>query len=425
MSDGRSRISTREALRFLTDASRALASSLDYQTTLQTVAGLAVPRVGCYCLVDIIEESEQGIRGERVRRFAVAHIDPEKEEVLRRTADNPREVRPGLPLDEVLRTGEPMLVERVTDEWLERIASGPEQMRRIRDLGTTSFIMAPLLARGQMLGVLGLGSTRTDRFYGERDLALAAELARIAALSIDNARLYAESQRAIRARDEVLGIVSHDLRNPVGTVFTAASMLLDLLPAEEDGIQQKNLRIIRRSAERANRLIQDLLDVTRIEAGRLPIDPAPVSAGTILLEARQMLEPLAADASLEIATHTEDDLPMVIADQERVLQVFSNLGGNAIKFTPAGGRITLRASHINDGVRFSVADTGSGIPPEQLPHLWNRFWQAQHGDRRGAGLGLAIVRGIIEAHGGEISVDSTLGRGARFGFTLPLADVKN
>jgi signal transduction histidine kinase len=170
-----------------------------------------------------------------------------------------------------------------------------------------------------------------------------------------------------------------------------------------------------------NRLIGDLLDVSRIESGRLVVDPHPQSVEPLLAEAAEMLTPLAATRGLTFRAPVEAELPRVLADTSRVLQVISNLGGNAIKFTPPGGMVLLTAEHAGSEVRFAVTDTGPGIPEEQLPHIFSRFWQAHGTDRRGIGLGLSIAQGIVEAHGGRIWVTSRLGEGTRFFFTIPVA----
>ena len=229
------------------------------------------------------------------------------------------------------------------------------------------------------------------------------------------------AEQAVRARDAVLAIVSHDLRNPIHTISMAAAWELEVLP-EGDTQHRKQWHIVRRSAERANRLIQDLLDVARIEAGQLSVEAAPSAAADLVAEAVELHASVAGDKGVELVQlATAADLPAVLADRERTLQVFGNLLGNAIKFTPAGGQVSVGAEAAPGAVVFSVADTGPGIAPEHLPHLWDRFWQAQRASRSGAGLGLAIARGIVEAHGGEVVVDSELGRGTRFRLTLPAA----
>jgi signal transduction histidine kinase len=207
----------------------------------------------------------------------------------------------------------------------------------------------------------------------------------------------------------------------------ATSSLLDVAGA--DASRTNPLRIIRRSGERMNHLIQDLLSVTTIEAGRLSIAPRKVSVHDLLEDAAQTLEAIAREKSLTLsfdsAATTASQLPAVRADPGRVQQIFSNLVGNAVKFTPAGGSITLSAVRGDGKVQFSVTDTGPGIPPAQIPRLFGKFWQAKRGDGRGVGLGLAIARGIVEAHGGTITVESEVGRGSVFTFALPLWDEKS
>ncbi len=173
-----------------------------------------------------------------------------------------------------------------------------------------------------------------------------------------------------------------------------------------------------------NRLIQDLLDVARMEAGQLSVTRAPLAAAGLLVEAVDMQRPLASSSSVELRLDLERDLPEVIADRDRLLQVFENLIGNAIKFTQAGGRITVGAAPRNDELVFWVADTGCGMAPESLPHVFDRFWQATRADRQGAGLGLPITKGIVEAHGGRIWVESALGRGSTFFFTIPVGSAE-
>lgn len=233
-------------------------------------------------------------------------------------------------------------------------------------------------------------------------------------------KVEAELRKAIQARDEVVAVVSHDLKNPVGTIHAAADLLRSgILPPEA---REEHLAIVIRAAERMDRLIQDLLDVARIEAGGLSVDPRPVAVDAILEEARAMAEPVASEKDLRLRSRVEGDLPPVLADRDRLLQVFSNLVGNALKFTPSGGCVTLRARAEDGAVAFSVADTGRGFDAEARDHLFDRFWQVNRQARDGAGLGLAIVKGILDAHGSAIQVESEPGEGATFSFSLPVAE---
>jgi two-component system, sensor histidine kinase and response regulator len=230
-------------------------------------------------------------------------------------------------------------------------------------------------------------------------------------------QLKQEAEAATRARDDVLATVSHDLKNPLGTIYTSAALLLDMEMAP--GAQRHQIEIIRRTARRMDRLIQDLLDVSRMEGGRFSVDQRPESARALLEEAVEMHASIAAARDIGLSAELPAGDAEVHADRHRVLQVLSNLIGNAVKFTPDGGRITLRLEHDAGWARFHVSDTGSGISQEDLPRIFDRFWHG--GEGGGSGLGLAIARGIVEGHGGEISATSS-GSGTTFSFSLPLTD---
>jgi signal transduction histidine kinase len=283
-------------------------------------------------------------------------------------------------------------------------------------------MIVPLVARGRTLGAITFASTEASgRRYGPADLTLAEGLAGRAALTIDNARLYKEAQQAAQARDEVLAVVSHDLRNPLNVISLGAAALLKRLPEQAEAASwRKQADLIRRSADRAIRLIQDLLEVAKLEAGRLTVERQPEDAGRLVDEVVELHRPLAEARGLKLERELGPALPAVLADRSRVLQVFSNLIGNAVRYTPEGGRITVRALRDGPRVCFCVSDTGKGIAPESLPHLFERYWQAKSSSE-GAGLGLPIARGIVEAHGGGMWVESEPGKGSTFCFTLPVA----
>ena len=243
-------------------------------------------------------------------------------------------------------------------------------------------------------------------------------LLRARALSLALRQRAEDAEQATRTRDEVLAIVSHDLRNPLNLVLTGGAFLLEtatgLAPRERE-----QLRLIHRAAGQMNRLIQDLLDVSTLEAGKVSVDPRPEPVEPLVREACGLLGHAAEAKRIEVSCEFGPALPPVRADRDRIHQVFGNLIGNALKFTPEGGTIRVRAEPDGGAVRFSVSDTGPGIRPEHLPYVFDRFWQARRSREGGAGLGLAISRGIVAAHGGEMWVESMAGQGSTFHFTLP------
>jgi PAS domain S-box-containing protein len=229
------------------------------------------------------------------------------------------------------------------------------------------------------------------------------------------------AEAASRLREDLVAIVSHDLRNPLSAITTSVSLLRSAAGLDETGRARKYVETIGRSAERMKRLISDLLDMASIDAGHMAIEPTPQSATALLQEAVEMLQPVASDKSLRLEAEDVEPQLAAQADKERVLQVLSNLVGNAIKFTQEGGSVHVRAESADDMVRFSVIDTGQGVPEEQLPHLFDRYWQAKKSGRMGIGLGLSIAKGIVDAHGGQIWAESSPGKGTAFHFTLPTA----
>ncbi|CAN5836396.1 GAF domain-containing sensor histidine kinase [soil metagenome] len=297
----------------------------------------------------------------------------------------------------------------------------------IEGFGVLAYAGIPLLTSdGHALGTLCVMDVVT-RDWTEDQIASLTDLAAAVSTEIELRMDIAERVRveqslheAVRLREEVLGIVSHDLRNPVHTVSLSSGFLLEIIPeVEEQAVLRKQLGIIRRAAEQMDRLIRDLLDVASIASGRLSVERHSHDAAALLRAACETLQPIAQEKGIHLEAHTPAGTYPVLVDADRIHQVLSNLVGNAIKFTPEGGKIVLSLEAADQGVEFSVADTGSGIPASQLPHIFEQFWQARGAGRQGAGLGLAITKGIVEAHGGRIRVESTVEEGTTFSFTIP------
>ncbi len=400
--------------RFLAEAGLVLATSLNYEETLTRIAVLAVRDVADLCIVEVVEDDQE------VRRLKVVSRDPSKAWLCELLSRIPLDRRRPYLTRSVLETRQPVLMQHPSVETIASFAQGEEHQQALRAAEIRSLVAVPLVAHERLLGAITFVSSTASRVYGPADVRLAEELARRAALSIESAQLYREARQATQARDDVLGIVAHDLRNPLNSILMQAKLLRGR-GAEPKHPARDPAEMIERAATRMNRLIQDLLDVTRMEAGRLSVEPARVPVQQIVSESVEAQKTLGTSASLELRLDVALGLPEVWADRDRLLQVFENLIGNALKFTKPGGRITVGAARRGGEVLFWVTDTGGGIAAEDLPHLFERFWQARKAERRGAGLGLPIVKGIIEAHGGRIWVESLPGQGSTFFFTIPAA----
>lgn len=231
----------------------------------------------------------------------------------------------------------------------------------------------------------------------------------------------AAAQRASRAREEMLGVVSHDLRNPLSAIAMCARALGET-PGRTERVDQYAQTILD-AADSMSRMISDLLDVASIEAGRLSVERTSADPIVIIVRAMGLFEHVADERSIALNGDLPERLPDVSADVGRVTQLLANLIGNALKFTPPGGRVIVRAAEEPNGVRVDVTDTGPGIPPDDLPYIFDRFWHAQRSAKvRGTGLGLTIARGVAEAHGSALTVESVVGRGSTFTFWLPYAE---
>lgn len=410
--DMRERKRLESGQQFLVEASQVLVSTLDYESVLERLARLVVPRLADYCLVDVVEGAE-------IRRVAAVHRDPDEEPRLSVLRNQPVTDDLAVGVSRVVRSGESELVPQVTDAMLRALAQDDEHLEALHALGPSSSVIVPLRARGRIVGTLTCVTSTSGRRYGREDLELVEELARRAALAVDNARLYREAVQATNVRDQVLRIVAHDLRNPLQSISLAVGLLLRRLPHER-APEREPLRVALRSAEHAQRLIQDLLEVAKLDAGGIAVDRRPEDVAALVRDVADLERPLAEEKGLALEVVLPESLPLLPLDRDRIVQVLVNLVGNAIKFTDRGA-VTLGAEPVEGAVRFWVSDTGPGIAADELPHLFDPFWQAQRTAKAGTGLGLAIARGIVEAHDAHIEVRSEPGVGTTFTFDLPLA----
>ena len=452
-------------LAFLAETSRCLADSLDYEATLRTVAGLALPFLGSWCIVDLVEPDGS------IRRIAIVHPDPHKQELA---AGLVKGWPPGrddpLGAPRAVRTREIEVIPFVPDDMLVSVARDDENLRILRALGIGSVIVVPLIARGHVLGALTLVSAESGHQYAPADVELAGDLGARCALAIDNARLHrdarsagalaaqmnqrlviasireqelaeraqelgdearalaAEAAEANRAKSQFLSTMSHEIRTPLNAIIG----FTDLLDLEVAGPltadQSLYLARIRASSAHLLKLIEDVLDLAKVEAGRMDVKHEPARASVAISSAVGLVEPQAGAAGIVI-DYREGYTDRYLGDEDRVRQILVNLLANAVKFTDREGRVTVtcgttsapdadaRVSGEGPWVFIRVADTGIGITPEMRESVFAAFVQTEQGltrRRDGTGLGLTISRELARRMGGDLTLQSAAGEGSCF-----------
>ncbi len=413
-----------EEQRFLAEASGILATSLDYETTLAGLVRLAVPEIADWCLVDIICDNQL------VRRVAAAHANPEKQELVEQLQNYPPDLAETAGVAEVIRTGKSQILHLISDEQIQGLSHNASHLKILQELNPTSGVSVPLIVRGRVLGAMTLVSS-SDRRYNSKSLMLAEELASRAAIAVDNARLYTETQQsqqaaenANRIKDEFLAVLSHELRSPLNPILGWAK-LLQTKKLDEKTIPQA-LKTIERNAKLQAQLIEDLLDISRILQGKISLNIYPVDLTSVISAAMETVRLSAEAKSIEMHINLEPNLGQVLGDSSRLQQIVWNLLSNAVKFTPMGGRVDIRLSLCSNSnsALIQVSDTGKGIDPNFLPYVFEYFRQENSSTTRkfgGLGLGLAIVRHLVELHGGTVQVESGgEDQGATFTVKLPL-----
>jgi len=411
MLDITERKAAEEAQRFLAQASAALEAALDVEATAATLARLGVAKLSDFCLVDLVDPQDPD---DALRRYAVAHVDPEREALLGKGAT----IGPGSDDLEptilaAVREGVP-----IVQPCDMPAAQASRHLRIAPEAGVHAYMVVPIKARGRVLGCATFGLTDEHRHFDPLDLVVAEDLARRASQAVENACLYATAQRAVAARNEVLGVVSHDLRVPVNTILGSLSLLAETVRTHPEDVG-KWFERLSAATEHMNALIENLLDVSRMESNQFAVHRKEVAVQLLVNEACELLRPAAVDKKIEIECQVGADL-RIWADGPQIVRALDNLIGNAVKFSPVGRTVWVRAEAQANELQISVHDEGIGIPAEQLPQVFDRFWKGRHADQRGTGLGLSIAKGIAEAHGGRIWVQSQGGVGSTFTFTIPL-----
>jgi PAS domain S-box-containing protein len=406
-----------QTARFLADASAALAVIVDFDSTLQKVASLAVPYFADWATVDLAKNDGT------LRRVAVAHVDPGKVELA-------HELHRRFPPDpaapqgvwNILRTGQAEMVQQITDELLGQAIQDKERLRIVRELGLKSYIGVPLKVRDKLLGVLSFIAAESGHLYDDMDLAVAKDLADRAAIAIENSHLYRELRDADRRKDEFLATLAHELRNPLAPIRNGLQ-ILRLSGANDETVVEVH-SIMERQLDQMIRLIDDLMDVSRITRNKLELKKQRMELAVVIQNAVETSRPLIDQDGHELSVWLPPDPVHLNADPTRLAQVFSNLLNNSAKYTEPGGRISLVAEVLGDEVAVRVRDNGVGIPAEAMPRLFQMFSQVDCNMERaqgGLGIGLTLVRRLAEMHGGRVEAHSDgPGKGSEFVVRLPV-----
>jgi PAS domain S-box-containing protein len=406
-----------QSARFLAEASAALASVMDYESTLQKVTNLAVPYFADWSAVDVA--NDEGI----LRRLAVAHQDGDKirlaHELMRQYPPGPRSPSGALA---VLRTGKPEIVSEITDEMLVQGAKDERHLSLIRALGLKSYICVPMVVSGKSFGVLTFATAESGRSYTAADLALAEDLANRAAVAVENTRLYQALRDTDRRKDEFLATLAHELRNPLAPIRNSLQILK--MPRVDAATAQQTREMMERQVHHLVRLVDDLLDVSRVMRGKIELRREPAELATIVARAVETAKPLIEVQGHQLDISVSPESLLLDADPIRLAQVVGNLLTNSAKYMEAHGHIWLSARREGDQAVLAVRDTGIGIAPDMLPHIFELFVQADHASTKaqgGLGIGLTLVKNLVEMHDGSVDAHSAgLGKGCEFVIRLPL-----
>ncbi len=411
---------TEQASRFLAEAGRTLSGLVDYPSALEAIADLAVPDFADWCAVDIV-----GLDGS-LGRLALSHWDRTK-------IDFAREFQQRFPQREgdeygphrVVRTGVATLIPKVTEEMLRAIAHNEEHFRLLRRAGIRSCILVPLRAGHEVIGAITFLTSDSGRQYGAADLATAEEVAYRASIAIENARLYSDVQRADRQKDEFLAVLAHELRNPLAPIRTALQLVR--LSPNDRTMRDRAWDVMDRQVQQMIRLVDDLLDVSRITRGKVELQKQRMELASVVSQAVETSRPIIEAAGHELTVTVPAEPIELEADPTRIAQVFSNLLNNAAKYTPRGGHISITAERQNGEATIRVRDSGVGIPDDMLTGIFDMFTQVDRSLEKtqgGLGIGLTLVKRLVELHGGTVEAHSDgPGTGSEFVVSLPAREI--
>lgn len=418
---------------FLADITRTLHESLDYEETLSTVARLAMPELGAWCIVDILEN------GNEIRRLAVIHPEPRLDPLTRELQQSyPPSSDDALGAPRILKTQQPELVREVTKPMLLQAAKDKRHLRILRTLGLESYMVVPLKARDRLLGSITFISACGGQKYTPKDLLFAEDLAGRAAVAMDNARLYQEAERAKeealeavaraaiadRAKTDFLAAMSHELRTPLNAIAGYAELLEMGMRGPVTEQQRQAIERIRRSQQHLLGIVNDILTLAKTETGRIPLHLERIDVNDLLDRVHFLMEPMFTESGAQYSFERCDPPIRVVADADRVQQVMVNLLSNAVKFSRGGAPVRVSCEVRDHLVAIQVGDEGPGIDREKQEIIFEPFVQLSAGLTRtaeGSGLGLAISRELARVMGGDVTVESEPGHGSTFRLFLPLS----
>ncbi len=412
-SDATERKRLEQSLHFLAEASKSLSLLIDFRSTLQNVANLAVPDFADWCAVEMLEVDGS------LQRLVVAHADPAKvelaEELYRRYPPDPESPRG---VFNVLRTGESEFMTEIPDELLQLSARDEAHLAIMRKLSLKSYMCVPLRSKSSVLGVMTFVGGESGRRYVAADLVMAEDLAHRAAIAIENARLYQQVRDADHRKDEFLAMLAHELRNPLAPIRSGLEIL-----AMDAGEHSETVALMQEQVEHIVRLVDDLLDVSRIMRGKVELRKAPNEVADLVRRSVQTVQPLINSQQQQLVVAVPERPIWIDADPVRIVQVLENLLNNGSKYTDVGGRIELTVERQDNQAVIKVTDTGVGLEPELLPAIFELFTQSSRSlDRAqgGLGIGLTLVKSLVEMHGGTVTAHSDgPGRGSTFVVRLP------
>lgn len=408
----------KDKILFLSTASKILSSSLDYHVTLMSIGELIVESVADFCTIDILENG-------KLQRVVVKMSDPKKNKEAQKFHDFPSDPKNKNATYDAIKLGKPIIIENVTHKWINSVSKFQEERELMKKINFSSFMFVPLQSRGQVIGVMTIGSIQKNFKYTEPDAIFIKELADRAGITIDKAKLYTEAQEAIRIRDEFLSIASHELKTPLTSILLSLQLILRRL--EKSTIKSKESEDILKSVEisiaqskRMSRLINDLLDISLITSDYFQIDPEEVNLTGLLKDVEMKFEVILKHKNISLNILEKDENIIGFWDRIRIEQVISNLISNAIKY--GNGRpINLRTEKLGDSVYIKVKDRGIGIKKEDKDRIFKVFSRGSDVKHyKGIGVGLFISKKIVDAHKGELSVNSKEGNGSTFIVSLPI-----